>query len=142
MVRCIVFGAVGTENEHRFVLVQRAHDDPHAATTWEIPGGKVERDQTYWDAARDEIQQETGLAFTPLTELTYTHSEPLTKGKYEGYLYEVTIGAVRANPGDIILSEEHDDSMWTTYEEALKQDLKPEVRYALMLFHSAYPQFF
>lgn len=52
-------GAVVWDGAGRLLLVRRAN--PPAAGTWSLPGGRVEPGETYPEACRREVQEETGL---------------------------------------------------------------------------------
>ena len=69
----------------RVLMLQRALDDTDpAAGTWEWPGGHIEGDETAWQAAVREWQEETGS--------TLPQGEQLggwTVGVYQGFLLEI-----------------------------------------------------
>lgn len=50
---------VAVLDEGRLLLVQRAKDPGRGL--WAVPGGKVERGESLRDAARREVEEETGL---------------------------------------------------------------------------------
>ena len=69
-VDCVVFGL--DENELQVLLIRRGLE-PFAGT-WALPGGFVHLDETLEDAARRELEEETGLRKLFLEQL-YTFSE-------------------------------------------------------------------
>jgi 8-oxo-dGTP diphosphatase len=52
------------------VLVTRRQPGQHLAGCWEFPGGKIDRDEEPAQAARRELEEETGLRASTLEPLT------------------------------------------------------------------------
>ena len=69
-VDCVVFGL--DDEDLKVLLIQRAND-PYA-NRWALPGGFVDLDETCDDAARRELEEETGLEDVFLEQL-YTFSD-------------------------------------------------------------------
>jgi 8-oxo-dGTP diphosphatase len=70
-VDCVVFGV--DDEDLKVLLVQR-DKDPYAGR-WALPGGFVEMDESLDDAARRELQEETGVTRLYLEQL-YTFGDP------------------------------------------------------------------
>jgi len=70
-VDCVVFGL--DEEDLKVLLIQRKHD-PFAGH-WALPGGFVDVGETPEEAARRELEEETGLKKIYLEQL-YTFGEP------------------------------------------------------------------
>jgi 8-oxo-dGTP pyrophosphatase MutT (NUDIX family) len=72
------------------------HDDTDpAAGTWEFPGGHIEDDETPFDAARREWEEETGTVL-PAGEMRGSWTSP--NGVYQAFVYVVRSESdVRAN---------------------------------------------
>lgn len=64
-VDCVVFGL--DDEELKVMLIQRAH--PPFEKKWALPGGFVEMDETLEEAARRELEEETGLRHIYLEQL-------------------------------------------------------------------------
>jgi len=58
-VRVPCVGAVISDGNGRIVVIRRAR--PPSAGMWSIPGGRVEAGESLEQAARREVQEETGL---------------------------------------------------------------------------------
>ncbi len=54
-----------------FVMLQRAGS--HGAATWSIPGGHMELNESWDEAARREVREETGLEIGPTRFVALTH---------------------------------------------------------------------
>lgn len=70
-VDCVVFGL--DQQDLKVLLIER--DQPPFEGCWALPGGFVNMDETVEQAARRELQEETGLDKVFLEQL-YTFSEP------------------------------------------------------------------
>ena len=71
-VDCVIFGF--TRDTTLEVLLIKRLDEPFKGR-WAIPGGFVEMDETVEEAARRELEEETGVTDVYLEQL-YTFSEP------------------------------------------------------------------
>ncbi len=55
--------------EGRYLLGQRPEGKPYAGY-WEIPGGKIEKGETVFEALKRELQEELGIEIQSSEELT------------------------------------------------------------------------
>jgi 8-oxo-dGTP pyrophosphatase MutT (NUDIX family) len=81
----------------RVLMLQRCitDDTDPAAGTWEFPGGHIEDDETPFDAARREWEEETGTVL-PAGEMRGSWTSP--NGVYQAFVYVVRSESdVRAN---------------------------------------------
>jgi 8-oxo-dGTP diphosphatase len=126
--RCIVLDKQG-----RILLLQRSFKDVFDPGKWEFPGGKLEQGQDTSNALEKEVLEEAGIMVVPITYIAYTYSEVNTSGKYKGYTYVLIVGIAKHINGQVILSEEHETYKWVTEKEALKMDIRDEIRKALIV---------
>jgi 8-oxo-dGTP diphosphatase len=88
---------VSNEDKPRVLLVRRKHA-PFAGK-WAIPGGFVDMDEALEDAARRELQEETGVRAGPLEQL-YTFGEPGRdpRGRVISVAYLAQVDAAQVQP--------------------------------------------
>jgi 8-oxo-dGTP pyrophosphatase MutT (NUDIX family) len=79
--------AVKADDTGRVLMLQRALDpDDPASGKVEFPGGHLEKDETPWEGARREFQEEVGHVL-PHGHLDDTHTSP--NGVYQLFIYTV-----------------------------------------------------
>lgn len=125
-------------DQGEMLLIQRSKFDTHSPTKWEVPGGKLDEGKDLGHALEDEVMEETGLVVNPASQLRYVDSFTISGGKYNGLPYVIIFGVSRLQAGEVVLSEEHDDFKWLKPEDALKYDLTPEVRKALVVLKDTF----
>lgn len=78
------------------LLIARRTEGQHLAGSWEFPGGKIEHGELPADAARRELEEETGLVagvLEPLVVLVHDYAEaPL---RFHVFLARDPAGSVR-----------------------------------------------
>lgn len=103
--RMLVARVVVTRDD-KVLLIRRSESDGSRGGFWEIPGGIVEQGESFEDAARREVQEETGLT---IDELEFDHSSSY---EFAGTKRIKTVFRAVAKDTAVKLSHEHDDSMW------------------------------
>lgn len=116
--------------DKRIIIIRRAKNDSHLPGLWEVPGGKLDAGETFTQAHKREVMEETGLLIEPAAHLFFPDSYIIPDDPYKGIFFMTLIGIARLVGGTLELSSEHDDSAWVTYEEMLSYDLDPKVRNA------------
>ena len=108
--------AVILDPDKNVLIVRRSKTHPYAPLTNDLPGGKVEDDETMPQGLIREIKEEIGVEVpTELVKLVGEYKADNYFGKtYEIELYEVMLSA---RP-DVILSFEHDKYEWISLQEA------------------------
>lgn len=108
-------GEWGESGPVRFLLARRATAG-HGLGQWELPGGKVEANESPREALRREIREELGLdaEIGALAELL-THD-------YEDFRIILACFDVRLLEGSLILSA-HDQISWASARQALDMDV-------------------
>lgn len=103
-------------SEHKILILKNSKG------TWDLPGGRVQRNESDLNAGKREVQEETGIV--SLDNITYVTSFPgqirisLNQQHDCGLIYSF----YKASIGDqaIKLSDEHMDYKWISFEEIVK----------------------
>lgn len=103
-----------------YLLIQHEDKDGKPGH-WAFPKGHIEKGERTEDAARREVQEETGLSeieIVPGFKETIRYFVPVGKEKR---LKFVAFFLGRAKKGKVKLSFEHQDFAWLPYEETYKR---------------------
>ena len=109
--------------DHR-VLLGKRHDDPKKADTelnlvgtWTMPGGKIEYGESFEEAAKREVLEETGIRLSKVRVLCVNNDK-------NDYAHFVTIGLVGEEfNGDAKVMEPDEITEWRWFD--LKELPKP-----------------
>ena len=83
---------------------------------WTFPKGKLSKGESHEDAARREVEEETGLRVELGPEVaTSTYQDALGRPKLVRYW------AMEAEEGEFRANAEVDDARWVTVDEAAEQ---------------------
>ena len=108
-------GAIVMEGD-RILLLRRSTKETSKHGLWEFPGGKLEEDETAEQAAIIETQEESGLDVVVKGKA----GEHIDHGKEKVY-HAFFVEPTNVNQ-EVKLSEEHDQSLWVTIDEALAME--------------------
>ena len=114
----VVAGAVVRDG--LLLLTRRPEGDPLAGF-WELPGGKVEDDETPEEALGREWREELGVEVESSEPLTFVSGAP--NGRHVTLLVYL-VRALRGEPSPVGVAEVR----WTTPEEAARLPLLPADR--------------
>jgi 8-oxo-dGTP diphosphatase len=127
----------GNKKKQKFLVAQRAKDDPYGAGEWEFPGGKVEPGETGEQGWVNECRQETGLLTTKIHALVWTYTR---RGKNPndppGLLYLAEFRLALKIGGKLVKSHEHEDLCWLTFDEFIERKPLIESWEAATMFRS------
>jgi 8-oxo-dGTP diphosphatase len=105
-VDCVVFGV--DEEDLKVLLIRRANSP--FANSWALPGGFVELDETTDEAARRELEEETGLKRIFLEQL-YTFSD-VNRDPRERVVSVAYYALVRLNEHRVQAATDASDADW------------------------------
>lgn len=115
-------------DQSEFLFIQRASAmagelEPH----WDIPGGRINPDESLGDALAREIHEETGLEL---------NSDPKLIAAQDIFVAAKELHVVRLTyqvkgSGTIQLSDEHQQHEWWSKSDAATKNLDPYVRKVL-----------
>lgn len=114
---------VAVLKKHQILLVHRAKHD-FLGGMWEIPGGGVASAESFTDAARRELREETGLVIEEITGMfqgfDYENSSH-QKIRQVNYIVTVQAGGITLNP------QEHDVFAWVGIETISQYPMSSEM---------------
>ena len=97
----------------KILIVQRCPGEKYNPLAWEFPGGKIEFGEKLEEALHREIREEVSLAVTVDGLLYASMFFPKPTRQVVILTYACT-----AEPGQVVLSDEHVDFKWATRAEA------------------------
>ncbi len=102
-------------NGHRVLLVRRSRSNRYPGV-WEIPGGRLEDNETLEEGLKREILEEVGIVAEVKFPVKVHHFE-----RSDNQEIHMVSFLCSASDHQVKLSEEHDDFVWATLEEARKR---------------------
>ncbi len=112
-----VTAVIRRPEDGRYLVVKRAPHEIAFPNMWTFPGGKVEDNQTIWEALREEVEEEVGLQLReekiPLKDAAFIRPDNQTV-KVFSYLCEVE------DSSQVKLEDDFTDYKWVTMEELKK----------------------
>lgn len=134
LIRC---RAVVLNAKRKILLIKRSGDDSFMPGKWEIPGGKMDAGDDFFETLAKEVIEEVSLIVKPLSIMSYVESAFLKEregGKSElaGKPYITITSLVRTDNSKVVLSDEHTDFVWATFTAAMELDLKPSTKKGLL----------
>lgn len=108
-------GVVLTDDRGRLLLIQRGREPGKGL--WAVPGGKVEWGEQMREAARREVEEETGLE-VQVGEVVWVGE--VIEDEHHIVLIDF---AGRVTGGELVASDDADAVMWVAIDEAAKMPL-------------------
>ena len=108
------------EYNNKILLLKLRSISAHDACKWEIPGGKVKKNEFFDDALKREYMEETGLEIE-IDSLYNAIQKNYTACKTGESIKSIQlIMKVSAKTDKVVISDEHDMYGWFSKEEILK----------------------
>lgn len=119
MVKEVSAGAIifRKNEEIKYLLLFRKKEE-HFSALWSFPRGKIKENEIDIDAAKREIEEETGLKdlkFLKFREKINWFYKMDNQTIYKESIFYLA----ETKTEEIKISEEHDDYKWCSYEEAM-----------------------
>ena len=111
----------------RVLAVQRALGT-RCPGAWETVHGRIEGEERPEEAARRELKEETGLEIDRLYNVTV---QPFYLHTLQTIQLAVVFAAFVAEPGEVVLGEEHQTHEWLSFDAAQSRFIWPRERQAL-----------
>jgi 8-oxo-dGTP diphosphatase len=121
----IVFKALITNDEGKYLLLKRSDYMPFNANKWEFAGGKLDYGENIHDVLAREVEEETKLKITYNKYPTYVFYDMCED--YKDIPRILMFFRSKVSSGSIVLSSEHTEYKWLDIDDAIKiEDLMPE----------------
>lgn len=120
-MRKVVTALIVNPSKDKFLIVKRKKSDAIHSCLWSFPGGKVKKGESFIDALKREVKEETNLELEDnikkISEFEYSRpNKDLAMGSCFSCI---------ALCEDVIISEEHDEFKWINPEEFSKYNHIP-----------------
>ncbi len=97
---------------------------------WDIPGGRIERDENLHDALAREVKEETGATLVDTPKLLI--AQDIFVPNRDLHVVRLTY-TLEQNLDTIVLSDEHTDYQWFTKSDLQNVRVEPYLAEALQL---------
>ena len=120
------------------VLILQHRDTDNGEGHWDFPKGHVEKGESETQTALRELTEETGIKNLKLfSGFSHNIFYNLIKDEKE-ISKEVTFFIGVTNETNVILSEEHQDYAWLTYDSAIERLTYNNAKESLAISHEFY----
>ncbi len=113
----------------RFLFLKRAQPVVQGRITWDIPGGRINKDEPLLTGLAREIMEETGIAM-PTEDAWLINAQDIFVKEKELRVVRLTY-LIGVHAIAITLSDEHSEYAFFTLQEALDIVDEPELRATL-----------
>ncbi len=126
LVSQIAAKAVIVNAEGKILLLREAegYADGTNAGKYHMPGGRLEKGETYPEGLAREIMEETGLKAEPLYPLSIAEWRPVIRGVPHHIIAVFTLCKLKGK-GAARVSSEHDEAVWVDPRKAEGYALLP-----------------
>lgn len=115
-------GAVIFNKDNQVLLLKRADTDVYKPGTWDLPGGKLEKDEDLEDSIKREVKEEANIEIDVI--------EPFAAYKFLKTSSNVIVVSIkyvaRYKSGEVKLSDEHKHWEWFDVGH-LPSDAEPNI---------------
>ena len=116
-----------TDNQNRILILKRDSNVEFSPSLWDLPGGKVENNETLQKAVKREAKEESGLDVEPKNNYFYLYHYP--NGKIDIYAFQANLIS-----GEVVIDEKHTEFKWISKDEWKSLDYTPSVTATLKEF--------
>lgn len=113
-------------NKNEYLFLRRsAKKYPGKDKRWDIPGGRIEPEESLVDALTREVKEETNLDVDTTSLQLIAAQDIFVQDKN---FHSVRLTYYASATGDVHLSEEHTEYIWLSKQDALEGELDRYVR--------------
>ena len=119
------------EFNNKILLLKVRSKSSHDAEKWEIPGGKVKKDEFFDQALKREFMEETGLEIS-IDSLYNVVQNNYTACKTNEEIKSIQlIMKVSSKTDEVKISEEHTEWMWASLEKIKDLEISTSLKKVL-----------
>ncbi|MBU2589265.1 MAG: NUDIX domain-containing protein [Nanoarchaeota archaeon] len=107
-----------------FLILKRPSDKNSYPDYWNLPGGKLEENESETDCIKREVMEETSLSFFPFIKI-------MDMIDFEGKEKKVIVYLGETNNTNLKLNKEHTEYSWVNPKEIKNKKIMP---YIIKLF--------
>ena len=105
------------EYDNKILLLKVPSKSVHDAEKWEIPGGKVKKEEFFDQALKREFMEETGLEIDVVSLYNVVRNDYTACKTGEEVKSIQLIMKVTCENDEVTISEEHDEYGWFSWDE-------------------------
>jgi 8-oxo-dGTP diphosphatase len=126
LVSQIAAKAIIVNGRGEILILREAADYADGTNTgkYHVPGGRLEKGETYWEGLAREVMEETGLKVEPLYPLHIDEWRPVIKGVPHHIIAVFTLCNLKGK-GRVRVSHEHDRAIWIDPAKRANYDMLP-----------------
>jgi len=98
------------DNQSKILILKRGSNVEFSPDLWDLPGGRVEDNETLQEAAKREAKEESGLDVELRGNYFYIYHYP--NGKIDIYAFHASLAG-----GNVMLDEKHTEFRWVSKNE-------------------------
>ena len=118
-MKTYVYALIKKEND--FLLFLRLHTKKVYPSVWNLPGGKLEENETYIECVIREVREETSLTFLPFMKI-------FDAIDYDGEEKRIIVFIGHANDSKVILSNEHINFKFLSPQNISEYETMPYIK--------------
>jgi 8-oxo-dGTP diphosphatase len=99
-------------DKEEVLIIKRRLDDVHRPGTWDLPGGRLNKDEDHLEGLKREIKEETNLDVEIKEKLNTHHFT-----RDDGQRIDMTVYVCKNPKGKVKLSEEHIEFLWLNIDD-------------------------
>jgi len=110
------------QSNNKYLLLRRSPNSKFFADLWDLPGGKLEKDETLEQCIKRETQEETSFIVEPIEKIGDHTCNENNRSLHFNFF------SVNVLSSDLKLSDDHTDYKWVYKEELGNMNLTPVVK--------------